>query len=352
MLDFKEVKTYLITGGSGFLGTHLSHELLRRGQKVKVLDIAPLSDMDLVGKVEFYQGDVRNSVLVNRLIKNVDVVLHCAAALPLWSNKEIYSTNIEGTRVILEAAHQNNKKRVVYISSTAVYGVPEKHPLYETDSLVGVGAYGESKIAAENLCLDYRKKGLSVAIVRPKTFIGVGRLGVFQILFEWVKDGKKIPIIGNGKNHYQLLAVSDLVDFILKVASANDMVANDTYNVGAKKFGTVSEDFMTLFNFAKSGSKLRTTPPRFVKFWLWIFEKMGLSPLYKWVYGTADKDSFVSIEKAEKFLGWNPKLSNAQALIETYDWYVKHWKDYQNRQGVTHTVPWKQGILKIVKWLS
>lgn len=345
-------RTYIVTGGSGFLGTHLCHALLRGGNHVVVVDINPLSDVDLIGRVEFYQGDVRNALLMSRLAARADVIIHCAAALPLSRNKEIYSTNIEGTRTVLEAAYGNGKKHVIHVSSTAVYGVPEKHPLYETDPLVGVGAYGESKIAAERICEDYRKRGLMVTVVRPKTFIGVGRLGVFQILFEWVKDGKRIPVIGNGKNRYQLFAVSDLVDFIIKAAESDHKIANDTFNVGAKVFGTVDDDFGQLFAHAKTGARLRRTPPRFVKFWLWIFEHMGLSPLYKWIYGTADKDSFVSIEKAEKVMGWSPKMSNAQAMIETYDWYVNHWKEYQHRQGITHTVPWKQGVLKVVKWLS
>lgn len=344
-------KTYLVTGGSGFLGTHICHALLKKNKHVLVVDIQPLSDIDLLGRVEFYQGDVRNRVLMDRLTAITDVVIHCAAALPLASKKEIYSTNIQGVHVVLEAAHRY-QKRMVHISSTAVYGVPEKHPLYEEDSLIGVGNYGKTKIIAEGLCRQYQNKGLIVSIIRPKTFIGTGRLGVFQILFDWVKDGKKIPVIGSGHNRYQLLAVSDLVNFILIIAEADSKIANDTYNIGAQEFGTVREDFDKLFAFAKTGSRLRTTPPRLVKFLLLIFESVGISPLYKWIYGTADKDSFVSVAKAMKNVGWKPEMSNADALIETYDWYLHHFQDYQHRQGITHTVPWKQGILKIAKWLS
>lgn len=347
-----ETKTYLITGGSGFLGGHLAHALLGAGHRVMILDLAPLKDIDLLGRVEFYQGDVRNALLVGRLAMRADAILHCAAALPLWSNKDIMAINTNGAKNILEAAYQNNKKRVVHISSTAVYGIPEKHPIFEDDRLSGVGAYGVSKIEAEKICDVFRNQGLPVAVIRPKTFIGAGRLGVFQILFEWVKDGKKIPIIGNGKNRYQLLMVDDLIDFILKILDAPGEIFNNTFNVGAKVFGTVSEDFEKLFAHAQSKASLRKTPPRFVKFWLMVFEKMGLSPLYKWIYGTADRDSFVSTERAEKMLGWEPKFSNADALINTYDWYVANWQEYENKQGITHRVPWKQGALKIIKWLS
>lgn len=341
----------LVTGGAGFLGSHLAHRFIADGHHVTILDIAPLEDVDLVGRVEFYQGDVRNALLVGRLAANVDAIVHCAAALPLWPEREIYSTNIEGTRTVMQAALDAGR-RAVHISSTAVYGVPEKHPLYEDDPLVGVGAYGESKIAAEAVIEELRARGLVATVLRPKTFIGVGRLGVFQILFEWVKDGKRIPIIGNGKNRYQLFAVEDLVQAIVQSLAAPDDVANQTYNVGAKEFGTVNEDFEKLFAVAGTGSRLRRTPPRFVKFWLWVFEQLNLSPLYRWIYGTADKDSFVSIEKAERLLDWHPTKSNADALIETYRWYLQHWQEYAHRQGITHRVAWKQGVLKVVKWLS
>lgn len=341
----------LVTGGAGFLGSHLAHRFLADGHHVIILDIAPLEDVDLIGRVEFYQGDVRNALLVGRLAANVDAIVHCAAALPLWPEREIYSTNIGGTRTVMQAALDAGV-RAVHISSTAVYGVPEKHPLYEDDPLVGVGAYGESKIAAEAAVEELRSRGLVATVLRPKTFIGVGRLGVFQILFEWVKDGKRIPIIGNGQNRYQLFAVEDLVQAIVQALAAPDDVANQTYNVGAKEFGTVNEDFDKLFAVAGTGSRLRKTPPRFVKFWLWVFEQLNLSPLYRWIYGTADKDSFVSIEKAERLLDWHPAKSNADALIETYQWYLQHWQEYAHRQGITHRVAWKQGVLKVVKWLS
>ena len=346
------MKTFLITGGAGFLGNHLAHRLLKDGYRVLILDIAPLADTELLGKVEFHQGDVRDFPLMERLTQMADVVIHCAASLPLASNKEILSTNIEGTRIALETAHAAQVKRFINISSTAVYGVSEKHPNLESDPLVEAGAYGKSKIEGEKLCEDYRKKGLIVTIVRPKTFIGIGRLGIFAILFEWIKDGKRIPVIGNGSNRYQLLSVDDLVDFIVLASQADPEVANNTYNVGAQEFDTVQEDFEKLFAVAKTGARLRKTSAPLVKFFLRIFEVMGLSPLYKWVYGTADKDSYVSIEKARHAFDWHPKKSNAEALIETYTWYLTHWQEYEHRQGITSHEPWKQGVLKAVKWLS
>jgi len=259
------------------------------------------------------------------------------------------STNVEGTRNVLEVAKKHNIKRVVYISSTAVYGVPKVHPLYETNPMIGVGNYGKSKIAAEKVCLEYRKKGLIIPILRPKTFIGTARLGVFQILYDWVESGKKIPSIGNGQNLFQLLEVDDLVYAIDLALNAPSKKANDTFNVGSEKFDTVDNILGDLIKYAKTGSKVMHTPAWFVKPTLATLEFLQLSPLYKWVYGTADKDSFVSVDKLKKQLGWKSKYSTSQALIRAYQWYLDNKNNISEGSGVTHRIKWKQGALAVVK---
>ena len=344
-------QTFLITGGTGFLGCHLARDLVKRGQRVKLLDLETLNEPDLWGKVENYVGDIRNKILVAKLMEDADVVIHAAAALPLAKKKEIIDTTVRGTKIVLEAAQKNKVKRVVYVSSTAVYGVPLKHPIEESDPRVGVGAYGEAKIAAEELCEKFRKQKMVIAIIRPKTFIGTGRLGVFQILFDWVRRGCKIPVIGSGSNRYQLMDVEDLANAVWLAASKPARLANDTFNVGAKKFGTVKKDLNDFFRKVKSESRVLKTPARLIKGTLAFFERLGLSPLYAWVYATADKDSFVSTKKIEKKLGWRAKHSNTDTLVRTFEWYRKHWKEYENQTGITHRVAWKQGVLKLARWI-
>jgi len=342
-------KTYLITGGSGFLGCHLAEELLKRGAKVRSLDIAPLEEPGLVGHVDAILGDVRDEAAVSKALQGVDRVIHAAAALPLASNEEIFSTNVEGTRILFDQVRKGDKARAVHISSTAVYGVPKKHPIEETDEKQGVGAYGESKVLAEGVIQDFRKEGSVISVIRPKTFIGTGRLGVFQILFDWVQKGARIPVIGSGMNRYQLLEVKDLVEAILLAAEADEQVANDTFNVGAKQFATVRDDLGALCEAAGNGSKILPTPAVPVKLVLRALERMRLSPLYQWVYDTADKDSFVSTDKIEQALGWQPKYSNADTLVNTYHWYENEYEEYQGEYGTSHKVAWQQGALGVVR---
>jgi len=348
-----ENKRILITGGAGFLGFHLAQELPLYGvSKMVFNDIAPFFKDEYPEGSVLVNADVRDKDAMLKIIRDekINVVVHTAAALPLWKRDEIYSTNVGGLRTTLEAAEESGVERFVYISSTAVYGVPEKHPLVESDPMEGVGAYGETKILGEQLCDEFRTRGMSIAIIRPKTFIGTARLGVFQILYDWVDSGKHIPIIGKGYNRYQLLEVTDLTNAIALAASAPHERANDTFNVGAEHFQQVRQDVGDLCDFAGSGARVMPTPSHLVKPALAFFELIHVSPLYKWVYGTADKDSYVSTEKITQQLGWNPRYSNSDALITSHKWYLEHKEELAHmRPGVTHRVGWDQGILKFFK---
>ncbi len=341
----------VVTGGAGFLGYHIAQKINRitNFSDCVFFDIAKFEVNDYDKEIKCIYGDVRDKKQMDEMMKGVDAVIHCAAALPLWKKKDIMETNVGGTRNVLDSSLKNNVNRVIHISSTAVYGVPDIHPLYETHPRHGVGPYGESKVLAEEVCEEYRKKGLNVCILRPKSFIGTARLGVFQILYDWVESGVKIPIIGNGKNRYQLFEVEDLVDAILQACTLPIDKINDTFNVGAKEFRTVNEDVGAMCEYAGTGARVMTTPAGLVKPALRFFELLNISPLYKWIYGTADTDSFVSIEKAQTQLEWDPKYSNSQALIRSYQWYLDNKHTIQQGTGVTHRIAWKQGILAFFK---
>jgi nucleoside-diphosphate-sugar epimerase len=276
------------------------------------------------------------------------VVVHAAAALPIQASRgSIRSVNVGGTENVLRAADDAGVRRVVFISSTAVYGVPEKHPIEEDDPLVGVGSYGESKIDAEGLC---RVAAVETTIVRPKTFIGPERLGVFEILFDWIREGRRIYTLGKGLNRYQLLAVEDLVDAVVR-AAAEPAAARETFNIGATEFGTVRSDLQALIDHAGSSSRLQPVPVKPAEIALRGLELMRVSPLAEWHYKTAHKDSFVDVTKAQRLLGWQPRLSNRDALIQTYDWYLAN-RGRVGGAGVTHRVPWNQQALGLLKRLS
>jgi len=338
---------WLITGGAGFLGINLVRHLLARGDEVASLDRCAF-DYPERARITEIRGDIRDRGDVARAAVGCQVVVHAAAALPLYSKDEIHSIDIDGTRLVLAAAREARCERVVHVSSTAVYGVPDHHPLVEGDRMHGVGAYGIAKVEAEHECTRARDRGQVVAVLRPKSFVGPERLGVFALMYEWAREGRDFPILGRGDNRYQLLDVEDLCDAIARAGTLPADRVNDTFNVGAAEFTTLREDFQAVLDAAGFGRKIRSLPIGPALWTLRVLERAHLSPLYPWFYETVTRDSFVSIEHARARLGWQPRFSNRDALVRNYDWYCAN-VDRLGAAGVTHRVPWKQGALAMAK---
>lgn len=341
------MKNILITGGTGFLGVHLARFFLKRKYKVILLDTAPQTAEDIKGKVSVINADIRDYKSIEPAFKNIDYVVHAAAALPIHHDRDyIFDVNINGTKQVLRAALKNKIKRLVFISTTAMYGVPKTLPEKETDKIYPIGHYGESKAMAEKLCLSYQKKGLPVNILRPKTFLGPERLGVFTLWFEAIYNNKPVFILGKGNNLYQLLEVHDLCETIEKALLVKK--SGEIFNVGAKDFGTWKDNLQTLIKQAKSKSKIIGLPVLPSQIALSILEFFNLSPIVAWHYKTFPVDSYVSIEKAKRDLGFKPTKSNSEILAEAYEWYRKHRAEFIGKRGVTHRTVWNFKILDII----
>jgi nucleoside-diphosphate-sugar epimerase len=350
VLSQNRAMLWAISGGAGFLGLHLARRLLADGHAVRTLDLAPLADQHLERNVDELRGDVRDPARAAQLSAGADVLVHAAAALPIrGSHDEIRAINVSGTAVLLAAAVEAGVRRVLFISTTAVYGIPRTHPITEEAPLQGVGHYGQSKIEAEEVCREFARRGLETVVLRPKTFIGPERLGVFEILFDWIRDGRRIYVLGSGRNRYQLLAVEDLVDGIVLAAEA--AVAGETLNLGATEFGTVRSDLEALIDHAGSSSRVTPVPARPAEAILRALELARLSPLAEWHYRTAHRDSYVDVSRARGLLGWEPRFSNAEALTRTYDWYLAN-RELVAPAGTTHRVPWDQRALGLLKRIS
>ncbi len=341
-------KSFLVTGGAGFLGINLIRTLLERGHQVRSYDIAPFAYPE-AGRIDVLQGDIRDLSLHDRAFADVDIVVHCAAALPLAAPDEIHSTNVEGTRRLLDTALDHGIGRFIHISSTAVYGIPDHHPLVETDHLHGVGPYGESKVEAEAVCRTYRDKGLVLPVLRPKSFVGPERLGAFELLYDFASTGHNFPVLGSGRNRYQLLDVDDLDEAICRASLASADIVNDTFNIGAAEFGSLRDSFQAVLDRAGHGKHVIGLPAAPAIWTLRALEAVHLSPLYKWIYETAATDSFVSIDHARERLGFSPRHSNVDALLRNFDWYMANRDQISSNAGVTHRVPWKRGALSVLR---
>lgn len=341
-------KTVLITGGTGFLGCHLARRFLKEGFVVTLLDIVPLDANDLIGKVTVIQADVRDAKAVTAAMAGQQYVIHAAAALPIQRTKNaIFSVNVDGTKIVLQAALKHHVKKLIFISTTVVYGVPKHLPEKETSPLNPMGYYGKSKYEAEKLCLFYQKKGLPTIIIRPKSFLGPERLGVFTIYFDAIYTNKPVFILGKGDNLYQWLDVRDVCSVIFLALTSRKN--GGIFNVGAKEFGTWRSDFSYLIRQAKSKSAIISLPVLPSQVLFFILEKLALSPVVEWHYRTMPVNSYVSIEKAEKMLHWHPTKSNREILLESYNWYKTNREHIIKRVGKTHRVGWDFQILSIIK---
>lgn len=341
--------TNVVAGGAGFFGELLMHKLLAQGKPVLCFDLNPPSFTH--DNLTVVQGDIRDRSAVKRALKGAKVVYHNIAQVPVAKNDALFkSVNEAGTQILLEECLAAGVHKVVYTSSSAVFGIPEKNPVKAQDSPKPDEAYGRTKLVGEQMCQTFAENGLNYAIVRPRTVLGHGRLGIFQILFEWIYQGKNIPVLGQGDNLYQFVYGDDLADACILAAQQK---GSDIYQVGAREFGTMREVLEHLCEHAGTSSRVRSVPQGLAENSMNITSAMGLSPLgayHALMYG---RSMYFDMAETEASLGFIPKYSNNKMFTETYDWYVANRDAILSGQlaGSKHQSAMKQKVLAMVPYL-
>jgi nucleoside-diphosphate-sugar epimerase len=342
----------LITGGSGFFGLHLARVLKERGWTVRSVDVVPFPEGEDL-EVEFVRGDVTDRAAMAAAVKGMDAVFHCAALVPLTrSGREFVRVNVEGTRTVLTAALEAGVPKAVHVSSSAIYGSPAEAPLTEASALAPLDEYGISKAEAEKAVNDVRAKGLDVAIVRPRTLVGTGRLGILQLLFDWLSLGKRFYILGPGANKFQLLSAYDCATAC--ALAAEKPCRNEDFNVGAEVFGTLREDLEALCRHAGTGARIVSLPAWPAKLALKVLDVLRLSPLVHWHYNSLEVDWYFDVSKTKRVLGWSARDSNADMLASTYDWFVANRERLLRAapKASAHRRPVVESLLSVLKFLS
>jgi nucleoside-diphosphate-sugar epimerase len=337
----------LVTGGSGYFGLLMVQELRDRGQDVRVLDLNDADDRP--AEVELVLGDIRDPATVRRALEGVDVVYHNVAQVPLAKDPEAFeSVNVGGMKVLLEACAELDIRKVVATSSSAVFGVPQSNPVTETTSPAPAEAYGRAKLDAELLCHEAAANGLDVSIVRPRTILGHGRLGIFTVLFDWIEAGADVFVLGKGDNRYQFVHARDLADACIR---AGARPGAETYNIGARDFGTMREALEALAAHAGTGSKVRSLPIGPTSLAMKVVSKAGLAPFaaYHWIMYS--KSMWFDTAKAETELSWTSTASNTDMMIETYDWYIAHKATLGTEERSHHRKPVREGALRAARWV-
>ncbi|WP_313807421.1 NAD-dependent epimerase/dehydratase family protein [Sphingobium sp.] len=311
---------HLVTGGSGFIGARLAQHLHARGERVRIVDL--FRDPGLPPGIEFIQASICDGTAMAEAMRGVSVVHH-SAALVAQSNagRRYHEVNVKGSRIVAEEALRSGVGAIVHISSTAVYGLPPRGPITADTQPRPIESYGRSKLAGEQVMSELcRKAGMPLITIRPRATLGGGRLGIYQILFDWIAENRRLYIIGDGSNRVQFVHVDDLIDFIMLALS---LEKSGIYNVGTDRFGTLAEDLDALIAHAGSGSRITGLPPLPAMAALGLLHRLRLSPLVAWQYRTYHRDCHFEVLPLT-VLGWRPRYSNAAMLIESYDWFRGH----------------------------
>jgi nucleoside-diphosphate-sugar epimerase len=340
--------TTLVTGGSGFFGEVVVRHLLALERPVRIFDL--VENADRPAETEFFRGDICDRQALRSALSGVEVVQHNVAQVPLAKDREkFWAVNVEGTRTLLEEAERAGVRKVVLVSSSAIYGVPEANPVTLRSQPRPQEDYGRAKLEGERLAQRFADQGLSVSVVRPRTILGHGRLGIFQILFEWVRRGRPVYTLGAGNNRYQFVHADDLAAVCLLAAERSQ---SEIFLAGTDRFGTLRELLEGLIEHAGSRSRVVALPFRATQLGMKLTSKLGLSPLgdyHTLMYG---REMFFDITDTREKLGWQPRYGNAEMIAESYDWYVQHRDEVLARKGASHhRSPVALGVLKLLEYL-
>jgi nucleoside-diphosphate-sugar epimerase len=336
--------TSLVTGGNGYFGRLLVDALVARGDHVRLLDIDVTGADDLGADV--FSVDIRDAAAVRAAVDGADVVYHNVAQVPLARDPELLRTvNVDGTATLLVACRDAGVGKVVHTSSSAVFGVPVTNPVLPSTVPNPAEAYGHAKLAAEWACLRAAAVGLDVTIVRPRTILGHGRLGIFGILFDWIADGADPIVLGAGRNRYQFVHADDLAAVCLLAA---DRAGPAVFNVGTDRFGTMHDALAALCAHAGTGATVRSLPTRPTAWAMRASAGLRLTPFAPYHWLMYARSMWFDIDHVREALGWVPRWSNDEMFAESYDWFLAH-RDAADRGSSHHRRTARAGALGALK---
>ncbi|NEN93101.1 MAG: NAD(P)-dependent oxidoreductase [Okeania sp. SIO3H1] len=319
----------LVTGGTGFTGSHLTRRLLKKGHEVVVLDNKPGLFYDELKELgaELHIGSVADRDIVDRVTQGCEVVQHLAAAFRQVNlAKNIYwDVNVEGTRYLLEAALKYGVQKFVYCSTCGVHGDVKQTPSGEDSPIAPADYYQYTKYQGEKIIPEFVDKGLKVVILRPAAIYGPGDPERFSILFKRVKTGNFF-MCGSGASHYHPLYIDNLLD-AFELATASDKCHGETYLIADEKYSTLNDLVTAIAKALNINCKITYIP-----FWpVWTVAFLtellykpfpGLDPpLFPRRVDWFRQNRAFSIEKAKRELGYQPKVDLDTGLAQTAKWY-------------------------------
>jgi len=344
------MKTVMVTGGAGFFGGVLKRVLLDAGYRCISVDICP--DEDEHPNLVKERVDIRNASELDRIFKSepLDGVMHCAAMLAHGSEDRgnLWSSNVDGTRVLAEAMRKHGVKQLVFTSSNCLWGQGLKRPIVEDDRPNPIEIYGKSKLEGEKVLREY--SDLNSIIIRCPTIMDCGRLGLLSILFEFIDDGRRVWTVGGGRNVYQFIYAKDLANACIL---ALDYPRSEVFNIGSDDVQPFAAVYEYVIKNSGSKSRLGSLPRTPTIAAMKLAYHLKISPLGPYHYKMIAEDFMFDTSKIKRLLGWRPTLTNEQMLWRAYQYYSENRKDIESRKDVSaHRKGAKMGVIRILKWVS
>ena len=320
----------LVTGGTGFTGSHLARRLLQKGHTVVVLDNQPgLFADELRGLgAEIVIGSVADQALVKRVVQGCDIIHHVAAAFRKVNlpKKVYWDVNVEGTRYLMEAALQYGVQKFVNCSTCGVHGDVKQEPADENSSITPEDYYQYTKYEGEKIVPQFVERGLKIVTLRPTAIYGPGDPERFFMLFKMVSEGRFF-MFGSGNAHYHPLYIDNLVD-AFELAAESDRGNGEVYLIGDEHYYTLNELIAAIAEALDVRLTIRHLP-----FWpLWtaalacelIYKPLPQEPpLFRRRVDWFRQNRAFSIARASKELGYQPGVDLREGLARTARWYKK-----------------------------
>lgn len=318
----------LVTGGTGFTGSHLVNRLLSRNHEVIVLDNQKGMFFDELEKngARITIGSVTDQALLEKLIPGCEVIFHLAAAFrKINLPKSVYwQVNVDGMRTLLQTARANNVRRVVYCSTQGVHGNIENPPGNEDSPVKPEDYYQYTKHEGEKVCQEFIRDGMDIVILRPTAIYGPGDPERFFMIFKRVKSGM-FPFFGPGKALYHPVYIDNFMD-AFELAMDKPEVKGKTFIIADEKYYTIKEIVLEIARIMKVN--LKTVHLPFAPmYWLaavveLIYKPLPMDPpLFRRRVDWFRQNRAFKIDKAKNELGYIPKVDLATGLERTYEWY-------------------------------
>ncbi|GEO98228.1 NAD-dependent epimerase/dehydratase family protein [Methylobacterium haplocladii] len=341
----------LVTGGSGFLGSLLVRELLDRGHAVTNIDLLPCGQRH--PNLDSIVGDIRDRALLDRLMagRRHQVVFHCAALLAHGSLKEreLWSANVEGTRTLAAAVAGAGIPSLVYISSNCLWGQGFDRPVREDDAPAPCEIYGASKWEGEKILADHAGNFRST-IIRSPTIMDEGRLGLLAILFEFIAEGRRVWVVGDGSHRYQFIYARDMIAAMLL---AWERGTHGVFGIGSDNVDTMRGTFAHVIAQSGSGARIGCLPKAPTILAMKAAHALRVSPLGPYHYRMIAADFVFDTTRIKAELGWRPTLTNSEMLLRAYRYYAANRAEIAARQDVSaHRRSADMGVIRLLKWVS